>query len=400
MPLNLSRIKLVHNPKYKRSGLKSYVYLLRKYNITPSKDGPYFVDTEAHKAGKTAHQRVLGGKDVPQNVLQKRVLATGQTGEVTAEDQQNDAEYLCSVSIGMPAQTFNLDFDTGSADLWVFSTELPASVLNSSGTSHNIYDSTKSSTYKVTQGLKWKIAYGDSSSASGTVGTDNVTVGGLTIKNQSIELAKTLSTEFASGVGDGLLGLAFGSINTVTPKPVETPVENMISQDDIPKDTELFTANLGSWRDANDPDKGQSFYTFGFWMFDSTSATVNGKSINRTGNTAIADTGTTLALGDDATCTAIYDVIPGSTYDSTQQGYIFPYSVTADQLPVVTFAVGGKQFAVQKEDVAFQLPSISRPFSNRKLLAASDATPEQGGELERRHHSKLDLRRVETGIPA
>ena len=113
MPLNLSRIKLVHNPKYKRSGLKSYVYLLRKYNITPSKDGPYFVDTEAHKAGKTAHQRVLGGKDVPQNVLQKRVLATGQTGEVTAEDQQNDAEYLCSVSIGMPAQTFNLDFDTG-----------------------------------------------------------------------------------------------------------------------------------------------------------------------------------------------------------------------------------------------------------------------------------------------
>ena len=135
-------------------------------------------------------------------------------------------------------------------------------------------------------------------------------------------------------------------------------------------------------------------------MFDSTSATVNGKSINRTGNTAIADTGTTLALGDDATCTAIYDVIPGSTYDSTQQGYIFPYSVTADQLPVVTFAVGGKQFAVQKEDVAFQLPSISRPFSNRKLLAASDATPEQGGELERRHHSKLDLRRVETGIPA
>ena len=96
------------------------------------------------------------------------------------------------------------------------------------------------------------------------MGTDNVTVGGLTIKNQSIELAKTLSTEFASGVGDGLLGLAFGSINTVTPKPVETPVENMISQDDIPKDTELFTANLGSWRDANDPDKGQSFYTFGF----------------------------------------------------------------------------------------------------------------------------------------
>jgi len=134
---------------------------------------------------------------------------------------------------------------------------------------------------------------------------------------------------------------------------------------------------LGSWRDASDPDKGDSFYTFGyidqdtvtasgqqiaytpidnsqgFWMFDSASATVNGKTIAQTGNTAIADTGTTLALVSDATCKAIYAQIPNSTYDSTQQGYIFPSSTTADQLPVVTFAVGNTQFTINKEDLAF-----------------------------------------------
>lgn len=38
----------------------------------------------------------------------------------------------------------------------------------------------------------------------------------------------------------------------------------MIAQDDIPKEQELFTAYLGSWRDANDPDKGESFYTFDY----------------------------------------------------------------------------------------------------------------------------------------
>lgn len=65
------------------------------------------------------------------------------------------------------------------------------------------------------------------------------------VEGQSIELAKKLSTQFASGVDDGLLGLAFGSINTVTPKPVATPVENMIAQKDIPKSSELFTAYLG-----------------------------------------------------------------------------------------------------------------------------------------------------------
>jgi Eukaryotic aspartyl protease len=86
----------------------------------------------------------------------------------------------------------------------------------------------------------------------------------LTIKNQAVELAKTLSAQFQQGTGDGLLGLAFGSINTVTPKAVNTPVENMIAETEIPKNMELFTAKLGSWRDANEPDKGEGFYTFGY----------------------------------------------------------------------------------------------------------------------------------------
>jgi hypothetical protein len=186
-----------------------------------------------------------------------------------------------------------------------------------------------------------------------------------------------MSDQFVQGAGDGLLGLAWDSINTVTPKAVQTPVENMITQQDIPQSAELFTVNLGSWRDVNDPDKGESFYTFGyidqatvkasgqqiaytpidnsqgFWMFKSTSATVNGTTINQAGNNAIADTGTTLALVADATCEAIYKAIPGATYDSTQQGWVFPSKTTAAQLPVVTFAVGDTQFAVQKEDLGF-----------------------------------------------
>ncbi|OCK90834.1 acid protease [Cenococcum geophilum 1.58] len=280
---NLQRIKVIHNPNYKPSGIKSYVYLLRKFT------------------------------GVQRNLLLKRVNAQGTTGEVGADDQQNDSMYLCLVQTGTPAQTLNLDFDTGSSDLW--------------------------------------IQYGDSSTASGDVSIDNVTIGGLTIKNQAIELAGTLSSQFQQSSGDGLLGLAWGSINTVKPTSVATPIENMISQQDIPRNAELFTAYLGSWRDANEADRVDN--SQGFWQFASISASVNGKTIDRSGNTAIADTGTTLALVDDATCKAIYDEIPGSKYDSNQQGYVFPTNTTADQLPVVTFAVGDKQFAVQKEDLAF-----------------------------------------------
>jgi len=286
--------------------------------------------------------------------------------------------YLAEVEIGTPPQKLKLDFDTGSADLWVWSTLLPSSIKSQGASSHAIFDSTKSSTFKKTKGSTWKIQYGDNSSASGIVGTDNINLGGLVVENQAIELAETLSDQFVQSTGDGLLGLAWGSINTVSPKAVATPVDNMITQEDIPKEAELFTAYLGSWRDANEPDKGESFYTFGyidqdvlqaagvtepyyvpvdnsqgFWSFESASATVNGKTITRSGNTAIADTGTTLALVDDATCEAIYDAIPGSKFDKTQQGYIFPSDTTADNLPVVTFAVGDKQFTVQKEDLGF-----------------------------------------------
>jgi len=375
----LQKIKVVRNGKYKASGPKSYVYLLQKWGFEPTQPGPYY---QMNKVTQTGHHGLLqkfGGKAKTHKVLAKKVGAqAGATGEVSAEDQQNDSLYLCPVQIGTPSQTLMLDFDTGSADLWVWSTELSSTIQTQGKSSgHVIFDSSKSSTFKNQASSKWQISYGDNSSASGTVGTDNVALGGLTIKNQAIELADTMSDQFVQGTGDGLLGLAFGSINTVTPEPVQTPVENMISQQDIPASAELFTAKLGSWRDANEPDKGESFYTFGFiddatvtasgqevayaavdnsqgfWMFDSTSATVNGQTVAQSGNTAIADTGTTLALVSDATCKAIYDAIPGSTYDEANQGYTFPSNTTADQLPVVTFAVGDTQFAVQKEDLGF-----------------------------------------------
>lgn len=89
---------------------------------------------------------------VQRNLLLKRVNAQGTTGEVGADDQQNDSMYLCLVQTGTPAQTLNLDFDTGSSDLWVWSTELDQSTQSSGSGSHNIFDSSKSSTYKKVPG--------------------------------------------------------------------------------------------------------------------------------------------------------------------------------------------------------------------------------------------------------
>lgn len=148
----------------------------------------------------------------------------------------------------------------------------------------------------------------------------------------------------------------------------------MMSQGDIPQSSQLFTSAFYSERDENSPE---SFYTFGyidtdlvsksgqeiswtnidssqgFWQFPSTSASVNGKPIKLSNNTAIADTGTTLALVSDEVCEALYKAIPGATYDSTQQGYVFPTSVKAEDMPEFKVAIGDKEFLIQAEDLAF-----------------------------------------------
>ena len=145
----------------------------------------------------------------------------------------------------------------------------------------------------------------------------------------------------------------------------------MMAQKDIPQDAQLFTSAFFSDRDQN-PD---SFYTFGFidqdlvgdneihwtridksqgfWQFPSTTYSVNGQSYTQTGNTAIADTGTTLALISDAACEALYKQIPGATYDQQNQGWVFPLSTKAEDMPDFRIDVGGKEFLVQAEDLAF-----------------------------------------------
>ncbi|UPX15080.1 uncharacterized protein EKO05_0005543 [Ascochyta rabiei] len=387
---SFQRLTIGRNSVYKANGTKSYLHAMRKYGFNPTKPGPYFQAKVLRPQRKFGR---VGGRMRAHYLLQKRdqtsaiegvqSKATTQSdgsseGEVPAEDIQNDSLYLCEVSIGTPAQKLYLDFDTGSSDLWVWSTELPKSTLNKANSANQqvAFDPSKSSTFKKLKGETWKIQYGDSSSASGDVGTDVVNLGGLKVENQAVELAKELSQQFAEGNGSGLLGLAFSSINTVSPDPQKTPVDNIIAQQ--PGKEQLFTAYLGSWRDTDEADKGESFYTFGyidqdivtaagasepnyadvdnsqgFWQIQSTSATINGDTISRSNNTSIMDTGTTLCLVDDSLVDAVYKAIPGSKYDQNSQGYVFPSNTSVDNLPDVQLAIGDKMVQFQKEDLGF-----------------------------------------------
>ena len=220
-----------------------------------------------------------------------------------------------------------------------------------------VYDPKKSTTSKEWQGGTWKISYGDGSSASGVVHTDNVKIGDVTAEGQAIELAKNVSDSFKSDhSNNGLLGLGFpkgssdGAGNTISvdgkPSPQNTYFANVRPKLPLP----LFTADLkhqaaGSY-DFGFIDKKK--YTGDIKYFDAdTSAAYWGVTSQRYGIAGqqpvdkeiktIIDTGTTLLLMPQDVLDAYYKNVKSSRNDANLGGYVFPCS---EKVPDFTIGFG------------------------------------------------------------
>ncbi|KAK1993821.1 eukaryotic aspartyl protease [Colletotrichum falcatum] len=283
--------------------------------------------------------------------------AHNHQGEVAAIPAEFDSQYLCPVQIGTPPQTLNLNFDTGSSDLWVFSSETPVTEVAGQA----IYNIGASSSAKVLEGAKWSISYGDGSSSQGNVYMDTVTIGGVTVESQAIESATQVSASFTRNANQsGLVGLAFGIINTVQPTKQKTFFENALSNLAMP----LFTANLkkgaaGNYNfgflDSTEFTGEINFVpanvTAGFWQFTAQGFGVgDGGAITAMPHEAIADTGTTLMLLPDAIVTAYYKNVPGAKFDATNGGFVFGCQ---QQIPSFTVDLGAYKAVVPGEFMKF-----------------------------------------------
>jgi hypothetical protein len=194
---------------------------------------------------------------------------------------------------------------------------------------------------------------------------DKVTIGGVVVENQTVELATAVSQSFVEDTNtDGLVGLAFSNLNTVNDGTKKTPAktffDNVMNDLDMP----VFTADL-------DPD-GSGVYEFGkidatkfegemvwipvkaasgFWQFPSTKFAVGDKVFsNPQGSDAIADTGTSLLLVDQQVAEAYYSQVKGAQLNAQVGGFIYPCKSV---MPDLSVAVGDHMAKIPGSQITF-----------------------------------------------
>jgi cathepsin D len=258
---------------------------------------------------------------------------------------QGSAAYYGAVTIGTPAQNFNFDFDTGSSNFWVVSSECKN--CGQSG-----YDHTKSSTYKQ-NGTKFSIQYG-SGQVSGFISQDTTSIADLTVPNTPFgevdnEEVKTVAPPIA-----GLIGLAYRSIaeDSVIPyfdylyqlNLIETPGFGMfLSIDDSGNRQGMLT--IGGV--DNSLFNGDLSYTAVIdeqWYVVKTGAISIGGDTIVSSSGAIVDSGTSCLIGPQRDVSELMKKIK---IGNDCQGI--------NSAPNITINLAGIDFGVSPQDYTLQL---------------------------------------------
>jgi hypothetical protein len=349
------KVDRVKNPNFKRyDGPTELLKTYQKYRMPIPQELLDFLENQSHDS--------VVAEDVhsaPPKAFKLKHVTTAQAanavGSVPASPANGGIEYISPIRIG--GQTINVALDSGSADLWVFSTQLPA--LAQAG--HQCYNPLLSPTFRGMPGASFAITYGDGSSASGNLGTDVVDVGGAMVANQAVEMATAVSPAFVKDTHlNGLLGLAFSQLSSVKPVKPKTFFENVMPSLARP----LFTADLrkdstGAYEFGRiDASKYRGRLSWipantakGFWQVSSKSFTVGGTRTKLPVAQAIVDTGTTLMLVSKELSDGYYRQVPGAKLTSAAGGMTFPCNTT---LPDLLLDVGGAYTArVRGADINF-----------------------------------------------
>ncbi|KAK7035517.1 hypothetical protein VNI00_011810 [Paramarasmius palmivorus] len=269
------------------------------------------------------------------------------------DDIQNglDLVYYGGCGIGTPPQKLTVDFDTGSADLWV-----PSNCRNCESMQ---YEPERSSTYQ-NQGSPFHLFYG-TGSVRGKTAKDTVTIADIRVENQTFASVTHQSSEFTEQPFDGILGAAF---STIAQSGDYTFVENAILKGKV--QLPIFSVHLERGRvDGSqvclgcvDPSKAMSppkwipILRRAYWSIPLNALGVQGTQAIFVDNmiSAAIDTGTTFIYLPGYAADQLYRMIPGAQnateYGATGGFYTYPCNL----VPKISLTFAEHSFLLHPDD--------------------------------------------------
>ncbi|MCJ1282972.1 hypothetical protein MMC26_002299 [Xylographa opegraphella] len=172
-----------------------------------------------------AEPAVLGAsfrKEVNRDPTHLNRLASRQNS-VSASIENADLLYLINATIGTPPQSFGLQLDTGSSDIWVPATN--ADVCQQDPRSCSLFgafNSKNSNSFVDVAPGQFQISYVDNSGVTGDYMNDTFAIGKTAIKQQTMGLATQASRAL------GIMGIGFDSGESIASSGQEYP--NVIAQ--------------------------------------------------------------------------------------------------------------------------------------------------------------------------
>jgi len=248
-----------------------------------------------------------------------------------------DAQWYGPITLGTPAQKFNVCFDTGSSNLWV-----PSKSVNFYGMMKNKYHSEKSSTF-TKNGDAMEIRYG-SGSIKGFFSKDKGSIGGLEVADLDFGEISTLSWNFLTTKFDGILGMGW---NAISIKKYPTVFDHIQEQKLCDPSFSFYLTNKPSSKGSELIFGGvdSAYYTGDFtyhnlisesyWLIAGDKFSYNGKTFGNKDLKLIIDSGTSLIVGDTPLFKDLVAAIPQSVDCSK-----------IDSLPTITFTIDGKDYPV------------------------------------------------------
>ncbi|XP_065289393.1 lysosomal aspartic protease-like [Dermacentor albipictus] len=292
-------------------------------------------------------------------------------------ENENNLHYYGLIGLGTPPQQFKVIFDTGSANLWVPSSNCPDT--QDGCKDKRKYNSAQSSTYKK-DGRKFRIEYG-SGIVEGIYSTDVLSVGNGKVNAQTFaEATKAQGAIFKAAKFDGLLGLGYPALAEDNVLPV---FDNMIKQNLLPQPVfsvylnrnpkaspggEIYFGGIDSKRYT-----GAITYTSvtkkSYWQFKMQGMQVKkDKNFCAGGCDAVVDTGSSFIEGPKDEIERLNAYLRAKEEPS---GEWRVKCANIPKMPKISFTISGKEFTMTADQYIIQIetPKKLKCFSS---FAVSD----------------------------